>query len=209
MKKHKRKTIKSHWWREKQTAFTFIQGKGYGTTKVPEGNASFFLDAFWKDGQEGAAHAYELARRHGNVKLPTFVDLDSRERAFLRELFPRSESTWVYEQSPERIKFKAGHTWPSVWRLDLPDNTLVEAFRNFIDEQRAIQNIKPGRNRSSKGPSWPQVEILDGVVPAGSIDPERLRRKAASIAKANHKLLVSALTKHPSALPNLTRLLSK
>jgi hypothetical protein len=205
----KKKGIKSHWWRSKHNAFTFIQDKGYGTTKSPEGNASFFMDWFWKDGQEAAAHAYELARRYGNVILPKFTELEIEERKFLRSVFPRSENTWPFVESPDRIKFKPGHSWPSVWRLELPNNALFESFKYFIKEQRVIHGIKAGRNRSSKGPSWAQVEILDGVSYAGGNDPERLRRKAASMAKANHKLIVSALAKHPSPLPNLTRLLSK
>lgn len=200
-----------HWWRKANPAFSFSTSKTGAYTKA-KGNVVFGV-GFWKDGVEASAHGYELATRSINVPMPPFPDLTQEEKYLLRDAFNRSEMTWPYRYWPDFIKAEAGYTQPSIWKLDLPQNALVEAFKCFIAEQRVIANVKPaGRGRSSKAPSWALVEILDGVNRSGATDCARLLRRAKAKGRASLKVISEAVKANhfsPASLPHLTRLLPK
>jgi hypothetical protein len=200
---------RTHWWRKPNPVFTIATSKSGVFTKAK--NLQAGVDRFgwlWKDGVESAAHSYELIRRHTKVTLPPFPELTKDEILFLKHLFPRGEIVWVYEHGGNICEFKAGHSIPTRWNLALPMHTLVTQFKQFIADSKQAQKITTSRCRASKGPSWALVEVLDGSFDC--FDPDRLERKAKSMAASCYRKLLGELNEsHRKACPNLTRLLSK
>ncbi len=151
----------------------------------------------WEMGGEWAAFSYEMARRHGKTQLPGYPELNHGQCLFLLELFGKSRGArvnTVWLPPLAKIEWEQGYSWVSMWRLDLPDNTLKASFMKFIEQQRALHGVTPKKQPSetSKSPPWNWCELLD----RGGKTSRGLRLARARAAEC-HKKLFEAVEKEP------------
>lgn len=169
-----------------------------------------FLMWDWSLGRDFAAYAYELTRRaNRKLKLRKYPELSHVESDFVFRIFGEGKARklgTLYATSffpSDQIKSEDGFSQPVIFRLDAPDNTLMQAFRKFIKWQRELKNItrrqQPGE--TSKSPPWHYIEILDaadlhGKKPTGNTrasDPQRDLRRARHNAKKHLQTFISEL----------------
>lgn len=162
----------------------------------------------WDWGLDHAAFSYELARRaNRDLPLKSYPQLLDKEVHLLMDEFmpgkSRSETCAVVSPYYEignsgtgaiGVKFPtkspAGFSAQSIWKLDIPDNTLKKVFLRFIHGERKRLGIKVKRapGDTIRSPAWNYCEILDRFdliegYGAKGTDPERIRRRAKSEAR--------------------------
>lgn len=131
-----------------------------------------YLRGDWSFGQDFAAYAYELASRaNRKLHLRKYPELTHGESLFLLRVFGERKARkigalYVTSLDPAQpIESSDGFSQPVIFRLDAPDDTLMQAFRKFIKRQRELKNItrrqQPGE--TSKPPPWHYIENLDAM----------------------------------------------
>jgi hypothetical protein len=150
---------KTWWWRRGEVRHAF---------KNPQTSTAFGISFFGT--AEEVARNYELMRRstRGEMFKENYLELHRWERGIAyslwgarfeppyRQIFdpnPKPELLgWTV--SPHRIE----------WNLFRDDNTLTEAFLEYINQYRNAQKIPsphPLKGEKLSGVSWSQIEILD------------------------------------------------
>lgn len=176
-----------HWWKE----------------AAPLMDASY-LKHFWRSGEERAAYAYELLRRSSPkaLRLPTYPELTSQERAFLKVTFGRSDRrTAAQILEPDCRPDGYSDRCPYRWNLRETDAALCKLFVRWLASERQTLGVKKPKARPtpSRPVSWKQLENFDANVGLG--DSERsanakLRQEAQNLAAQLKNALKSAPRKH-------------
>jgi hypothetical protein len=172
----------------------------------------------WSFGQDAAAFCYELARRHDrSLNLRPYPKLSWDEVCFLGDLFRpgKARTDWCYTHNLglRPLESKPGYSVPSVWKLGIPDNTLIQAFTRFIHEQRAANNVQPKKTPSetSKAPAWGLCEALDREFflseKDGGSDPGRKLRRAKEKARESADMICVKLAEISQSNPGYRKVI--
>ena len=161
---------KWHWWKD----------------AVPAMNEDYRKFG-WRNGEERAAFAYELARRSSTalLSLPTYPELTAYEQDFLKQHFGVADCRWA-----ARSTRPGGYsdTLPHHWNLRETDTALCKLFVSWLAWQREKFGIpKPkARPTKSRPVSWTWLEILD--TEHGLDESERsIKTKARRLAQQYSK----------------------
>lgn len=175
-----------HWWKE----------------AVPRMNNDY-LKFVWRNGEERAAFAYELARRSSPqaLKLPTYPELTAHDQNFLKSLFGIADARWTAfsnqrEHTAQCLRF---------WNLKEADAALVKTFKHWLSAVRSQQQVqKPKRQQpqNKKPPNWDgDINLLDketGCAKDGTaFDADTARgRKSKALANSRkfYDILKSAVS---------------
>jgi hypothetical protein len=201
---------KEFWWRPILADFNAIDSI---LGNKPGSNSG--LCAWWQWGQDHAAFSYELMRRaERELKLRPYPKLEEFEAYFLCDVFgdgkSRSEDVmWYRPQCDAKPLVMDGHSLPSIWKLEIPNKTLVKVFMRFIEKERTRLGIKPKLTvaETNRHPNWADCECLDrfdflGIQEKGS-DPKRKINRAREKAKKLLSLFKAKLPPERKAYPHL------
>ena len=168
------------------------------------------LVAHWDLGRDYGAYAYEMARRGDKkLKLRPYPKLTADESQFLFRIFGMNKDRRAYEvyflnlHPSKPLAGCAGYSQPSIWKLDVPIGTLKMEFEKFIEWQRTVQNIKPGKKSHtvSTPPPWKQIELLDGQ--PDYLDAVRALNRARKASQKYLQIFKANLKKETRNHPNL------
>ena len=152
----------------------------------------------WRNGEERAAFAYEMARRASveMLRLPTFPELTSEERRFLLTIFGLSDARWAAKQSkPDKQENGYSEPCPFCWNLNETNSALCKLFCRWLESQRQKFSIARPKFRPTKSRpvAWTWVEILDAK--HGLNDSQRsIKTKANRLARQFCKQLHNAFS---------------
>lgn len=175
--------IKRHkwWWRLPQKGFTISDsGKTKGAKNAP--------GQWWKDGVEVAAFKYELFRRLDRANNPkTWLEVCGNAAVFLSKRIGQSVIPWPTwtGTDPKRLeKQNPTLTEPALFNLECSDSMLMNAFQDFISEQRRVKGVRKPKILPKNTVSWKWLEVWD----ANEIDRVPLNNSEHSMkAKAQKK----------------------
>jgi hypothetical protein len=197
MKPTREQVTKEFWWQQidpdSEDFEKVFKPTACGTLTQPS-----FLIWHWNFGQDYAAYSYELARRASPKfsRLRPYPELGAEEADFLFRAFGTNKARKAYgpiirkDDPALPLAGRPGYSRPAIFRLDAPNNTLINSFELFIEQERKTYGITlrktPGS--TSKPPPWKHIELysmatlINDSSGFGS-DPARTLRKAKSDAK--------------------------
>lgn len=182
------------WWRNPQPTFT-ISEKGTTTAVEP-------VKSFWKDGTEIAAYRYEIARRLCRDKHEkTWFEVSNLEAFAIRFIFAESTIYWptICSTHPKKAEIEnPRYAEPVLFNLECSDSMLLEAFKEFIAEQRRVKKVRLAKTIRKNSVSWRWIEVwdlneIDRVVLSPS--EHSMKSKAINLSKNLQASLENALLK--------------